>query len=164
MKTDQVSLPVDVYNPDQLNLLIIELHNLASKARSKVARSKVHKTTAATDDEPELSVELANLLKANKVADDDVAKLDDLHKAVDAALKAAPVVHVTLAGMASRLLKREITVWFRSRIHPHTLLTFAARSDIGGGIVLSAGSHAYDFSYRQMILANPSRLGELIGV
>lgn len=163
MKEDApVNLPVDVYSPDHLSILIIELHNLASAARSVSARSKVG--SQAHIEQAGISAELTSLLKTNAVGLDEIDKMDTLHKLLDSALKAAPVIHVTLAGLPSRLIKRQITVWFRTRVHAHTLLTFAARRDIGGGIILNAGSHMYDFSYRQMILANPKRLGELISV
>lgn len=162
MKTEQVVLPVDVYSPDQLSVLLIELHNLASAARSQAARAKVGAKTHI--EQSGITAELVTLLKSNDVGMDDVSKMDDLHKALDAALRVAPVVHATLAGIAPRLLKRQLTVWFRTRVHPQTLLTFSARRDIGGGIIINAGSHLYDFSYRQMILANTKRLGELISV
>jgi F0F1-type ATP synthase delta subunit len=73
-------------------------------------------------------------------------------------------MHLTLGAPATRTLKRQLTVWFRSQIHPDSLLTFAARSDIGGGLILRAGSRVYDFSFRSKILENKSRIMELANV
>jgi hypothetical protein len=41
---------------------------------------------------------------------------------------------------------------------------FAIRSDIGGGMLLQAGSHFYDYSFRDRLLANKSRLMEIASV
>ncbi|HSE60799.1 MAG TPA: hypothetical protein VLA88_00735, partial [Candidatus Saccharimonadales bacterium] len=67
---------------------------------------------------------------------------------------------VVLAAPANRTLKRQLTVWFRTQIHPLSLLTFTFRTDIGGGIILQAGSHMYDYSFRAVILDNKQRLME----
>jgi F0F1-type ATP synthase delta subunit len=41
------------------------------------------------------------------------------------------------------------------------LLTFATRADIGGGMIIQAGSHVYDYSFRQQILSHKSRIAEI---
>jgi hypothetical protein len=156
-----VHLPVDVFSPDQLSGLVAELHGYRGKLRDAAVRAKATKAKVAL---PELHEGLASLLTSSSVKPDDIAALEALNKELEAVLKAAPVMHLTLAAGAGRTLKRQLTVWFRTQIHPHSLLTFATRSDMGGGVMLQAGSHFYDFSFRDRLLANKNRLMEIASV
>ena len=160
--TDELHLPVDIYSPQQLNGLLAELQTYRSQVRDAAVRAKAakHKTAETVD----TSEELANLLRTSKVELADSTGLEALNKQLEQVLKSAPVMHLTFSAPANRMLKRQITVWFRSQVHPHSLLTFAARGDIGGGLLLQAGSHFYDFSFRDRLLANKKLLTEIAGV
>lgn len=156
-----VHLPIDVYSPDQLSGLAADLHTYRGKVRDASVSAKATKSKPAL---PEPSEPLANLLHSNNVAAGNTDALDALNKELEAILKDAPVMHLTFAAAAGRTLKRQLTVWFRTQIHPHSLLTFATRSDIGGGVVLQAGSRFYDYSFRDRLLANKQRLTEIASV
>jgi hypothetical protein len=157
----EVRLPIDIYSPDQLSSLLLELHHYIDEVRSHVLSEKAGKKST----EPvEISPTLAGLLHSSAIDAQDLTALEVLHKTLGEVLKAAPVMHITLAAMPGRTLKRQLTVWFRTQIHPASLLTFTVRSDIGGGIMLQAGSHFYDYSFRARVLANTKRIGELAGV
>lgn len=156
-----VHLPIDVFSPDHVSGLIAELHSYRGKLRDAAVRAKTTKSKAAL---PEFSEELQNLLTSSGVKPDDLTALETLNKELTAVLKAAPVVHLTLAAGAGRTFKRQLTVWFRTQIHEHSLLTFATRSDIGGGMMLQVGSRFYDFSFRDRLLANKARLMEIASV
>lgn len=156
-----VHLPVDVCSPDQLSGLIAELHAYRGKLRDAAVRAK---TTKARVTLPELSESLGGLLTSSGVKPDNLTGLESLNKELDSVLKAAPVMHLTLAASAGRTLKRQLTVWFRTQVHEHSLLTFATRGDMGGGVMLQAGSHFYDFSFRDRLLANKGRLMEIASV
>lgn len=155
-------VPLDVYAPDQLSSLIAELQTYRDKLRDASVRAKVAKKKAT--EQPAMSEPLANLLRGNGVDASNGTAVEALAKELEAVLKAAPVMHITLAAAAGRTLKRQLTVWFRTQVHPNSLLTFAVRGDIGGGIMLQAGSHFYDYSFRDRILANKARLMEIASV
>lgn len=153
-----MNLPVDVYSPDQLSELLLQLQDVAGVVRGAAARKDA-------EHEPlTLSPELEQLLTVNKVAVDDVAALEALGKEVVATLDRAPAVHVLLAAMPGRVIRRQLVTWFRTQVNPLTLLTFAARSDLGGGAIVQAGSHLYDLSFRRTIIDNKKRLTEIAGV
>lgn len=156
-----VRIPLDVYSPDQLSTLVADLQNYHSSLRDLAVRAKATKTKRP--ETPEIPEVLANFLRNSGVKDDD-KELETLQHQLQQTLKNAPVMHITLAAPAGRTLKRQITVWFRTQIHEHSLLTFTARSDIGGGITLQAGSHFYDYSFKDRIAANKARLTEIAGV
>ena len=156
-----ILLPVDIASPAQLSELITQLHTYRNQLRDAAVQAKVKKTRLIA---PELSNELVNLLHNNKADPGDSAQLELLHKELQKVLTTAPVVHITLAANPGRTLRRQLTVWFRTQIEQTSLLTFAVRSDIGGGLLLQAGSHFYDYSFRDRILANKSRLMEIANV
>lgn len=156
-----VHIPLDVYSPDQLSTLLAELQTYRSQLRDLAVRAKA--TKSKQTETLEKSEVLANFLR-NSGAQDDDEELENLQHELQTTLKNAPVMHVTLSAPAGLTLKRQLTVWFRTQIHEHSLLTFTARSDIGGGIMLQAGSHFYDYSFKDHIIANKARLTEIAGV
>lgn len=151
-------LPTDVYSQDQLSQLVLELRDLASHVRGATARGNKRETA------PNTSVLLAQLLEANHVASDDIAAIEALATESQKALDTAPTAHIMLTAVPGTSIKRMLTEWFRTNCSPLILLTFAARSDLGGGIVVHAGSHLYDMSFRRRIIDNKSRLTELARV
>lgn len=157
-----VHLPIDVFSPDQLSEIVAELQTYRGALRDATVRAKAVKSKAP--ELPEPSEPLANLLHNSGIKPDDADGLEATYKELQSILKDAPVMHLTLAAAAGRTLKRQLTVWFRTQVHPNSLLTFAIRSDIGGGMLLQAGSHFYDYSFRDRLLANKERLMEIASV
>lgn len=155
-------VPVDIHTPSQLSTAVAQLQTYRNELRDLTIRAKVQKQKRA--ELPELSETLTGILHSNNIAADSDSQLESLQRDLNTALKTAPVVHITLAATAGRTLKRQLTVWFRTQIHPLCLLTFATRGDIGGGIILQAGSHLYDYSFKDRLLANKSRLTEVANV
>ncbi len=151
-------LPVDIYSPDQLSELVLELQDLASAVRDSDARSD------ATAEPPNMPQSLIELLAANSVDARDVAGIEALAKETANTLDKAPTVHILLSAMPSRTLRRQFATWFRGQIHPHILMTFAARSDLGGGTIIQTGSRLYDLSFRRSIINNKKRLTEIASV
>ena len=149
-------LPVDTYSPDQLSGLVLELQDLAAAARDRAARRE--------DTQFDLSPNLAALLAENNVADNDVPAIETLTKGATTLIDTTPSVHILLAAMPGRAIKRQIVTWFRTNISPRALLTFAVRSDLGGGAIVQAGSHLYDLSFRRGIIDNKARITEIAGV
>jgi hypothetical protein len=152
-------LPVDMQSPDQVSGVLVELKQYCGELRDAKTRAKV----GGKADKPEAPGHLESLLKSSGISLEDMPALEALQSQLESTLKDAPVMHVTLAAPASRTLKRQLTVWFRTQVHPVSLLTFTARGDIGGGIILRAGSHIYDYSFQAAILENKSRLMEISG-
>lgn len=152
-------LPVDLYSADQLSTIIIELRNYVGDLHDFSVRKKLGKDH--TEEPPHISALLLAVLHGADAKQGDLAAAEELLKELQSVRKQAPVVHITLPDLPNRTLKRQFTVWFRSEISPCTLLTFAMRSDIGGGAIIQAGSHIYDFSLKAQILNNRARISEI---
>lgn len=154
-----MKLPVDVYSPDQLSALILEIGNYRGHLRDAAVRAKTGSKKQAPLPEP--SDILAQLLEESGVKPDDAEAVDTLRKELELKLKKSPVVHLLLAAHPTSAIKRQFTTWFRTEINSEILLTFAVRSDIGGGLILQAGSRVYDFSFKRRLIANKKRIAEI---
>ena len=145
-----MTLPTDVYSPDQVSTLTMELRSFMD-ARADASRRSHH------DEQNVAKSELLESLFESSPRQDAHQLLEEL----EALLKSAPVVHIITAVLPAHGLKQQLTTWFRQEVHEHTLLTFAERRDIGGGIVVRAGSQLYDFSFKHKILDNKHRITEI---
>jgi hypothetical protein len=154
-----VHLPLDLYSPEQLSAIIIELRGHISSLRDASVRAKAAHATAP---EPaHTSALLLGVLRESGVTPTDQPESEKLLKDLEAIRNKAPAVHLMMAALPNRDLKRKLTDWFRAEIHPYALLTFAVRADIGGGIIIQAGSHVYNWSFREQILSHKSRISEI---
>ncbi|SRR6266496_4467705 len=159
--TDDVGLhlPIDLYSSDQLGAVIMELRGHVSSLRNASVRAQaVHGEVGAPT---HLSALLLAALHSAGVSPTDTAGTEKLQRQLEAIRDKAPAVHLMMAALPNRDFKRKLTEWFRSEIHPFTLLTFATRTDIGGGVIIQAGSHLYNYSFRQQILQHKARISEL---
>lgn len=157
----QLQLPSDLYSPDQLTAIIMELRGLISEerdARVRVAKNGVVVPPAAIG---RTSALLLGVLHNAGITKSDPTALESLLARLETLRAKSPVAHITLADLPNRMLKRTLTEWFRQNIDPHVMLTFSVRADIGGGAIVQAGSHMYDFSFRKHIMGNRAKIGEI---
>lgn len=154
-----MTLPADIYSPDQLSELTMELRAYIDALRDTAVRNQAG--AANNSGLPTMSVPLKSLFET--ISASGWMTPEDLLRELEALLRHAPVVHLMVAAAPGKELKRQLTLWFRLEINPNTLLTFTERRDIGGGVIVRAGSRMYDFSFRKRILENKHRLTELAG-
>ena len=154
-----VHLPIDLYSPDQLSAIILELRGHIGKLRDTAVRAKAQHAEVGAP--PHTSALLLGVFKGAGITSTDQQAAEKLLNELEAIRDKAPAVHLMMAALPNRDLKRKLTVWFRAEIHPYTMLTFATRMDIGGGIIIQAGSHIYDYSFRQQILGHKARISEI---
>lgn len=91
-----------------------------------------------------------------------VKRLDELVEALQDLEATAPAMSLTLAAPAPGSLKKELLKWCRKNIAPNILVDFKFNSTILGGMVVSIGSHVYDWSFRREILAALEKFPEVL--
>src|SRR5690348_13867643 len=123
-----VRLPLDLYSPEQLSAVIIELRSYIGTFRDTTVRAKA---AHAMPGAPHASALLLGTMHESDTNPTDQAALDTLLKELEAVRDKAPAAHLMMAALPNRDLKRKLTEWFRTEIHPFALLTFATRADIG---------------------------------
>lgn len=157
--TDRTArLPLDLYSPEQLSAVIIELREYSSALRDMQVRAKMAKSEITP---PHTSALLLGVIHSTEANATDMTAIEKLLHQLEAIRDKAPTAHIMMAALPNRDLKRKLIEWFRTQIHPYMLLTFATRTDIGGGIIMQAGSHIYDYSFRQQLLNNKHRISEI---
>lgn len=152
-------LSPDVYSPDHIGIVLWELDRLIGWLRDETIRASMSAQGTAGD--IHLSAFLLGVLKTAEVAPNDQAGLEHLKATLEAVRDQAPVAHLVLTALPNRSLKRQLVEWFRAEIHQQALLTFAVRSDLGGGFLMRIGSKQYDFTFRGRLIDNRHRIAEI---
>ncbi len=65
--------------------------------------------------------------------------------------RTAPVVHITFASTPSKRALRALVKWFRSNIHPNTLIEPGVQASIGGGCLIRTSTKTFDFSIQKIL-------------
>lgn len=155
-------LPIDLYSPDQLSVHIQGLRELLGKRRDAAIQSRI---VGKGPGVPVLSLSptMQSLLRLNNVKLENANDLETLLKSLEQLRTTAPIVHLTFATLPNHTFAQQLTVWFRNQIHPQTLLRFVMKREIGGGMVLRAGSTIYDLSFRTQLLRHKDKITEIFG-
>lgn len=148
--------PKELHSSEELGLLIIEFRDYLGKLHDRSVRKKVVGT--AHEALPELSVLASKTLQANDISSTKMVAIEGLLRDLEAIRDKAPAAHITLVELPDHTIKEQLVKWFRSSIDPHLLVSFTGRSDIGGGMILQAGSRRYDFTFRTQLLENKAHL------
>lgn len=147
-----MNLPAAIYSPDQISAAILELNTY---------QAALHDAKVRNLSSPEAGHLLNELFSSLNIDSQNSQAIEELLQTLETMLTKAPVVHLTLAAAPTTAIKQQLTAWFRTEISPTILLTFAVRSDLGGGVVLSTGSRVYDFSFKRQLLSNKKRIAEI---
>src|SRR5690349_14712556 len=116
--------------------------------------ASVRDTAARNLPSPEPPSGLTHVFSAMSVKPGSLEELEQVKNQFKIFLEKSPVVNVILSTTPNSTIKQQLTSWFRQQISPNILLNFAARSDIGGGVVLQVGSKVYDLSFKKALLEN----------
>ena len=155
-----VKLPPDVYSPDHIGIVLWELSRLIAKLQDAAVQATVAKESNVAHD-IHVSNFLLGVLRAANVSPADRAALERLQQELQQVRDMAPVAHIVLPALPNQTLKRQLVEWFRTGIHQQMMMTFAVRSDIGGGFLLRVGSRQYDCTFKAQLLANKHRIAEI---
>lgn len=152
-----MSLPAAVYSPDHIGIVLWELERHIAVVRDE----SLQRTKGADVVSHKLSSLLDSLLEQMNTDPEDLSALEKLRGELQKIRSQAPVAHFLLAALPGQKFKHELVAWCRANLHQDILLTFAARSDIGGGFMLRVGSKHYDFTYSGRLHESRGRLVEI---
>lgn len=89
----------------------------------------------------------------------------DCHKLaaqLDQIIGRAPLIHISFAAEPSPNVLESILSWFRSNIHPLTLLQVGLQPTIAAGCVLRTSNKVFDMSMRNYLTNQENYLVQLI--
>lgn len=143
----KLSLPPNIYTPDQLQLCSQELTALAARSRG---RSKAKLAEEA------LSIPAQAILEGAGVEGSDAAKVEELAVKLESLLAQSARITLTLAGPSTHALREELVAWLRTNLNPNLLVSFKVNPDIGGGMVVRTTNKIHDLSFRKRLLDDPA--------
>jgi hypothetical protein len=140
-----------VVSPQDVQSLSYELQAYAKWFTHASIKQKV--ASKKPEDQPALSEAANNLLEqwfkgktiSRASLDELLDKLHDFHDS-------APRMTITLAAPAPLSLQKYIVAWCRKEVRPDILVSFRFSANLLGGMVVSYGSHVFDWSFRRKLL------------
>lgn len=156
----KVTLPSSVSSQQDLGVLALEIKNYASWFAHNAIKQRVHAKNATPP--PTLSAgALAMVRDASSKKLLTQAALDELLRAIEDAKK-APNITITLAAPATTDIKQTLVTACRAHIAENAFVSFKFNSSLCGGMVITYGSHVFDWSFRRQILANRAAFPEVL--
>ncbi|MGH7157436.1 MAG: F0F1 ATP synthase subunit delta [Candidatus Saccharimonadales bacterium] len=157
----KLSLQNSVVSRQDLKALILEVRRYGQWAAQNSVKDKVLGKSDLT--RPQISLAASQLITqwadgknlTQKSLDELVTELEDYEAT-------APYVSITLAAPPPNALKQQLVSWFRDNVRPDILVDFKFNSTMLGGMVVSCGSHVYDWSFKRQILAARDKFPEAL--
>jgi hypothetical protein len=157
----KLHLSETVASPQDLKELSYEIQAYAKWFTHASIKKKA--SNKSDDNQPLLSEATSNLLEQwfdGKTISR--ASLDELSSKLDDFYTSAPRMTITLAAPAPPSLQRSIVSWCRKEIKADVLVSFRFNASLLGGMVVSYGSHVFDWSFRRSLLANRQGFSEVL--
>ena len=157
----KLKLPEEIISPQDVKSVSEELNTYARDLRRAEIKKRVTNKKGSLPNEltPAASAVLGGFLEGKKPSP---AVIEQLANALSGILKSTPQIRITLADIPPLKLKQEIVRWFRDSVDSQALVDFRFSSVLLGGMVVSAGSHTYDWSWRKMILGCKVSFSEVL--
>ncbi|MFI5240652.1 MAG: hypothetical protein ACHQUB_03000 [Candidatus Saccharimonadia bacterium] len=150
-------LPDAIVTPDDVLLLALEIGQVADLQREAAMR-KSSKTP-----DLEISPQLLEWLDIKPGgALPSATELDKSKLEAETIRQSAPTATITLAALPAHKFKSELVSWFRSEIHPETLVVFVLNREIAGGLAIRFGSQIFDWSFRKLLLTNQQAMSKVL--
>lgn len=151
------SLPGGISSSQDLSGLVLELREYSRWLNHQNILKKVSSKNHV--EPPAVSPALSELLRGYKNESGDI---EELINALEKLKTDAPTITVTLAAPATKDIKKSLNDWFRKNIAPNILVSYQFNATLLGGMVVRAGSHIFDWSFRRQILAARDKFPEVL--
>ncbi len=155
----KLQLPNSICSPQDVAALTLEVQNYARWFSQASIKLRAHAGNAP--EPPELTPAATEVIQALPTPVT-LQSLDELVETLQKFKQTASSLTITLAAPAPGDLKQTIVAWCRKNIAADVLVTFKFNATILGGMVVSFGSHIFDWSFRRQILAERSKFPEIL--
>lgn len=152
----KLTIPASIASLQDLSALSVEIHAYSQYHRHEAIKSRVSEAPVKNEP-PILSPAATELINQWKDGD-----LDDLERALADYGKTAKTITITLAAPPTGTTKRALVDWVRKNLDESILVEVQFNSTLLGGLVVRAGSHIYDWSFRSRLLARDIQFSEVL--
>lgn len=157
----KVPLPSTVTSLQDLSAVTLEIRDYAKWFAHNAIKARVNAKNATPP--PTLTpgaLELVRAVSGKKLLDQQT--LDSLILDLETAKKTASTITITLAAPATGDVKQALVSSCRQHIDGNALVAFKFNASLCGGMVITYGSHVFDWSFRRQILANRAKFTEVL--
>lgn len=154
----ELTLPVEIVSLVDLGRVLHELEKLDDNLHAATLRSQDEQAMSL----PSTTLLLSVFAENNKL---DLAKSDDRKRALQflrAVHTDAPKVHLSFSADPSADFLKNITRWFREKVHPTVLIAIGLQPNIGAGCVLRTQNKYFDMSLRNSLQNSQAALSSLL--
>ncbi|HET7630456.1 MAG TPA: F0F1 ATP synthase subunit delta [Candidatus Saccharimonadales bacterium] len=156
-----LELPTAIISPEDLASLELEVKDYARWFEHNQIKQRVGAKSSSQP--PEVSASALELIRGcHGKGLLEQKHLDKLIDDLERLKSSATSLTITLAAPAPKTLKADIANWCRTNLERQVLIDFRFNSTILGGMVVRAGSHVYDWSWRRAILDNKAKFPEVL--
>ncbi len=111
---------------------------------------------------PAISATLRALAVENQVDLRDQEACQKLLAQLDKLKQEAPAVHISFPVDPSPEVVQKLVQWLRKEVDPRIVIQIGLQPSIAAGIVMRTPNHQFDFSLRQHLYRNRSKLMEVL--
>ena len=157
----ETKLPRTVTTPSELTALILDIRTYSKWFSQYEIATKTNSHYSIG--QPEISATAAEFIRGYAQTNPlTAARLGEIIDSLEQIQTHAPTVTITLAAAANHEVRQTIVQWCREHLDANILIHFRFNATILGGMVVRAGSHIYDWSFRRAIMENRGRLPEVM--
>lgn len=157
----KLKIPNSIASPQDINDIIIELHDFSKWYGHESIKSNLH--AGKKSDPPVMSPSASALLQEWQVKNNlNQSSIDELVNNLKDCLKNSPSITITLAAPPTVNIKSNLVQWCRNNISTDILVNFQFNRVILGGMVVRYGSRIFDWSFRKQILAARNKFPEVL--
>jgi hypothetical protein len=157
----KINLPNSVSSRQDLQAVILEIRKYAQWYSQTSVKMRFAHDLA--NELPPFSDAATSIINDwNKAEPINPKSIEELIATLEDFQATASHMTITLAAPATGSLKKVLLEWCRKNISPNMLVDFKFNSTMLGGMVVSFGSHVYDWSFKRQILGARDRFPEVL--
>ena len=158
MEPKSIALPISIVDKTDVVRMQRELNKLDDFYVAAAARK-----AGVSIQAPRIMHMLDQTARDNKINLLEAGQRKQLNDALTAIVNQAPSLNISFASEPSPKSLEQILTWFRTNIHPQTLLQVGLQPNIAAGCVLRTPNQVFDMSLRAHFKEQEPYLAKLIG-
>lgn len=109
---------------------------------------------------PPISAKLRGIVQQNQVDLREEASRKKLLAALEALKTTAPTIHISFPAEPTPEILQKLVSWLRKEVNPRIVIRVGIQPSIAAGVIVRTPNQQFDFSLRQHLQKNRSKLVE----
>jgi F0F1-type ATP synthase delta subunit len=156
----QFTLPPSIVSKVDVSHLVSELEAIDNQQTADAVREKVG---GQGQSQVVLSEQLTDFLQQNQLELGNSLQRSELIKQLRQLKESVQVVHLTFAVAADRGSLQQLVAWFRTSVHPQTVIAVGLQPALVAGVSIRTPNRIHDLSMRSVLRKNHGLLVKELG-